>query len=165
MRVGVALGSNLNDRLQLLRAARSCLHALHEQDQPFLSSRIYETEPVDCPSGSPLFLNAAIEMHSSLPPGDLLARLQLIERQLGRPHTHDFHAPRPIDLDLLYCDDLQVCLPNLALPHPRIAARPFVLAPLLDICPERIPPGWKLSFAARLAEFSEEEIPSAIAVF
>lgn len=141
MRIGIALGSNLDDRLALLRSARKRIQSFHEDSGPFLCSRIYETVPADCPPGSPLFLNAALEMSSSLPPLDLLAELQRIERDLGRPRNHGFHTPRTIDLDLLYCDNLAFRLPDLELPHPRIFERSFVLFPLLDICPDRILPG------------------------
>ena len=165
MRVGIALGSNLHERLHLLRAARTQLYALHEDRGPFLCSRIYETEPVDCPPGSPFFLNAAIEIACTLPPLDLLARLQSIEQTLGRPRDHAFHAPRTIDLDILYYDNLHFTLPELTLPHPRISERPFVLCPLADICPERILPGWEKSIAERLAEFSAGDLPKAVACF
>jgi 2-amino-4-hydroxy-6-hydroxymethyldihydropteridine diphosphokinase len=165
MRVGIALGSNLHERLHLLRAARTQLYALHEDRGPFLCSRIYETEPVDCPPGSPFFLNAAIEIACTLPPLDLLARLQSIEQTLGRPRDHAFHAPRTIDLDILYYDNLHFTLPELTLPHPRISERPFVLCPLADICPDRILPGWKNSIAARLAEFPHELLPQAVSDF
>lgn len=141
MRVGIALGSNLGDRPGHLRAARRRLFALHEDRGPFLCSRIYETEPVDCPDDSPPFFNAAIEMSCTLPPLDLLAELQHLERILGRPPDHAFHAPRTIDLDILYYDNLAFELPELTLPHPRIVERAFVLAPLADVAPTRILPG------------------------
>lgn len=165
MRVGIALGSNLHERLQLLQAARSHLYALHEDRGPFLCSRIYETEPLDCPPGSPLFLNAVIEIACTLPPLDLLASLQGIEQKLGRPRDHALHAPRTIDLDILYYDNLHFTLPELTLPHPRISERAFVLCPLADICPDRILPGWKKSIADHLAEFSSESLPQAVANF
>jgi 2-amino-4-hydroxy-6-hydroxymethyldihydropteridine diphosphokinase len=165
MRVGIALGSNLHERLLLLQAARTHLYALHEDRGPFLCSRIYETEPVDCPPGSPCFLNAAIEIACTLPPLDLLIRLQSIEQTLGRQREHAFHAPRTIDLDILYYDNLHFTLPELTLPHPRISERPFVLCPLADICPDRILPDWGKSIAARLAEFPAESLPQAVADF
>jgi 2-amino-4-hydroxy-6-hydroxymethyldihydropteridine diphosphokinase len=165
MRVGIALGSNLHERLHLLQAARTHLYALHEDRGPFLCSRIYETEPVDCPPGSPCFLNAAIEIACTLPPLDLLIRLQSIEQTLGRQREHAFHAPRTIDLDILYYDNLHFTLPELTLPHPRISERPFVLCPLADICPDRILPDWGKSIAARLAEFPAESLPQAVADF
>ena len=165
MRVGIALGSNLHQRLHLLQAARTHLYSLHEDRGPFLCSRIYETEPVDCPPGSPCFLNAAIEIACTLPPLDLLIRLQSIEQTLGRQREHAFHAPRTIDLDILYYDNLHFTLPELTLPHPRISERPFVLCPLADICPDRILPDWGKSIAARLAEFPAESLPQAVADF
>ncbi|MFM8763695.1 MAG: 2-amino-4-hydroxy-6-hydroxymethyldihydropteridine diphosphokinase [Spartobacteria bacterium] len=165
MRVGIALGSNLHERLPLLQAARSHLYLLHEDRGPFLCSRIYETEPLDCPPGSPFFLNAVIEIACTLPPLDLLAGLQRIEQALGRPREHAFHAPRTIDLDILYYDNLHFTLPELTLPHPRISERAFVLCPLADICPDRILPGWKKSIAARLSELPPESLPKPVASF
>ena len=138
MRAGIALGSNLGDRLGQLQEARRRIFALHDGSGPFLCSKIYETDPVDCPDASPPFFNAAIELSTQTPPLDLLADLQLIEIELGRPHDHVFHGPRTIDLDLLYYGDLQVSRSSLILPHPGIFSRYFVLKPLSDICPERV---------------------------
>lgn len=165
MRAGIALGSNLHERLHHLKTARVHLKSLHQDTGPFVCSRIYETEPVDCPPDSPRFLNAVIEISCSTPPLDLLQRLQAIERLMGRPAERAFHAPRTIDLDILYFDNLCFTLPELILPHPRIGERPFVLCPLADVCPDRILPGWNQSVDARLAEFSSEKLPLAVADF
>ena len=165
MRVGIALGSNLDDRLENLRAARRHLFALHEDRGPFLCSRIYETEPVDCPPGSAPFLNAAIELASTLPPLDLLKKLQAIEHLLGRPLNHAHHAPRTIDLDILYYDNLAFTLPELTLPHPRITERAFVLHPLADIAPTRILPGQTQPIAALLEKILPKNRPSPTASF
>ena len=165
MRVGIALGSNLDDRLENLRAARRHLFALHEDRGPFLCSRIYETEPVDCPPGSPAFLNAAIELACTLPPLDLLKKLQRLEQILGRPANHGHHAPRTIDLDILYYDNLAFVLPELTLPHPRITERVFVLTPLADIAPDRILPGQRESVSGLLKKLPTELIPGAVASF
>ncbi len=167
MRIGIALGSNLDDRLALLRSARKRIQSFHEDSGPFLCSRIYETAPADCPPGSPLFLNAALEMCSSLPPLDLLAELQRIEIDLGRPRDHGFHSPRTIDLDLLYCDNLAFRLFDLELPHPRIFERPFVLFPLLDTCPDRILPGKSISIRQQCdhlqaAGLSPQDLPKPL---
>jgi 2-amino-4-hydroxy-6-hydroxymethyldihydropteridine diphosphokinase len=156
MRVGIALGSNLDDRLANLRAARRHLFALHEDRGPFLCSRIYETDPVDCPHGSPAFLNAAIELACTIPPLDLLKKLQRLEQILGRPSNHAHHAPRTIDLDILYYDNLAFTLPELTHPHPRSTERAFVLQPLADIAPTRILPG----HSQPIADFLEK-IPPA----
>ncbi len=165
MRVAVALGSNLDDRLQNLRAARDRLFALHEDRGPFLCSRIFETDPVDCPPDSPPFLNAAIELACTRPPLDLLAELQRIEQLLGRPRDHGFHAPRTIDLDILYYDNLAFRLPELTLPHPRISERAFVLAPLADVAPQKILPGLRESVAALFEKLPAEVHPKPVAVF
>jgi 2-amino-4-hydroxy-6-hydroxymethyldihydropteridine diphosphokinase len=165
MRVGIALGSNLDDRLANLRAARRHLFALHEDRGPFLCSRIYETEPVDCPPGSAPFLNAAIELACTLPPLDLLKKLQAIEQILGRPLNHAHHAPRTIDLDILYYDNLAFTLPELTLPHPRITERAFVLHPLADIAPTRILPGQTQPIAALLEKILLKNRPSPTASF
>lgn len=159
MRAGIALGSNLGDRLHFLREARRFLFALHEDSAPFLCSKIYETEPVDCPENSPRFLNAAIELATPLTPLDLLARLQDIELQLGRPADHAFHGPRTLDLDLLYCDNLQLSLDALTLPHPKIAERLFVLRPLNDICPNRILPGQIAGIRTLCESFQSQATP------
>jgi 2-amino-4-hydroxy-6-hydroxymethyldihydropteridine diphosphokinase len=159
MRVGIALGSNLDERLTLLRSARAHLQNLHEDCGPFLCSRIYETEPFDCPPGSPLFLNAVIEICCTLPPLDLLHRLQRIEELMGRPSGHAHHAPRTIDLDILYYDNLHFTLPELTLPHPRIHERPFVLCPLGDIRPDLILPGRDQTIAALVSAWSPDDIP------
>ncbi len=165
MRVGIALGSNLDDRLENLRAARRHLFALHEDRGPFLCSRIYETDPVDCPPGSPAFLNAAIELACTLPSLDLLKKLQRLEQILGRPANHGHHAPRTIDLDILYYDNLAFTLSELTLPHPRIAERPFVLTPLADIASDRILPGQSKKISVLLEKTSAKSKPAAVADF
>lgn len=165
MRAGVALGSNLDNRLRHLQEARAHLRALHTEGAPFLCSRIYETAPDDCPPDSPAFLNAAIEFTSSLPPLDLLAKLQEIEERLGRPARHAHHAPRTIDLDLLYFDNIVLHLPELELPHPRIAERAFVLQPLADICPTRVLPGTVATVGNLLKALPASSLFRAVATF
>lgn len=160
MRAGIALGSNLGDRLNFLREARRFLFALHDGPGPFLCSKVYETEPVDCPDDSPRFLNAAIELTTALSPLEFMDRLQSIEQRLGRPLDHFFHGPRTLDLDLLYCDNLQLSLNVLTLPHPGIADRLFVLRPLCDICPGRILPGQTAEIRA-LCEALISQAPAA----
>jgi len=140
MRAGIALGSNLGDRLGHLREARRRILALHDGSGPFLCSKIYETAPVDCPAGSLPFLNAAIELSTQTPPLDLFAELQQIEIESGRPTEHEYHGPRTLDLDLLYYGGLQLSHSSLTLPHKRITERFFVLKPLADICPDRVLP-------------------------
>ena len=134
----VSLGSNLGDRAgYLLRAVRGMLDA--GLDVIRLSS-IYETEPVEY-ENQPSFLNMVAELRgSTLPaPEQTLARLLRIEYLLGR--TRDVRmGPRTIDLDLLIFKDQQIETEFLTLPHPRIAARRFVLVPLNELVPNLVHP-------------------------
>ena len=139
-RVGISLGSNLGDRIAHLRDAVARLAAVRSSEHLLLSP-VFETEPVDCPEGSGAFFNAVIEIETDLPPLDLLAATQAIEREMGRPEVRAVNAPRTIDLDLLYYDDLAMRSPGLELPHPRMFQRAFVLKPLAAIRPDLGPAG------------------------
>jgi 2-amino-4-hydroxy-6-hydroxymethyldihydropteridine diphosphokinase len=152
MRVGIALGSNLGDRIAHLRSAAAAVRALGAP--PILTSRIYETAPVDCPPGSPAFLNAAMEIGYSGDLHDLIRSLQAVERAHQRPAEHGRNTPRTVDLDILYADELSLKTPELTLPHPRLMERMFVLRPLCDFAPDRQLPGETETFAARLASLS-----------
>jgi 2-amino-4-hydroxy-6-hydroxymethyldihydropteridine diphosphokinase len=154
MRAGIALGSNLGDRLQLLRQARTCLLASPLLAPPVLISSIYLTSPVNCPAGSEPFLNAVIEAELTGDPAALLRDLRACEEGLGRVEKLERNAPRTIDLDLLYAGDCELQTENLILPHPRISERRFVLAPLAEIRPRLILPGQTKSVAQMLAELS-----------
>ena len=155
MRAGIALGSNLGDRSAILTEAIGHLRDLHE-DGAFLVSSFHETDPVDCPPDSPLFLNAVTELETSLPPLELLQRLQAVELSAGRPRVHGLNQPRTLDLDLLYCDEMTLQLPGLELPHPRITKRLFVLAPLAEIRPELKLSRWLYSCEEYLSRISNK---------
>jgi 2-amino-4-hydroxy-6-hydroxymethyldihydropteridine diphosphokinase len=141
MRTAVALGSNLGDRLENLRAARNAIVGLAKVKSPIVSSATYETEPVDCEPGAAKFLNAVVEFEYQGDPTTLLKQLIRIEEALGRRRDHPKNASRTIDIDLLYCDDRKIDAERLKLPHPRIHKRKFVLQPLLDIRPDLVLPG------------------------
>lgn len=151
MRTGIALGSNLGDRLSLLRAGRDFLRTLHHVPAPLLASAVYETAPVGCPPGSLPFLNAVIEIVTDLAPSDLLLLLSGFEGSLGRPGRRPRNSPRPLDLDILYCGDASIASADLTLPHPRINQRRFVLQPLADIRPDLVLPGQSSTVAQLLA--------------
>ena len=140
MRAGVALGSNLGERLANLRNARKDITALSGVRPPMRSSAIYETEPVGCEKGAGKFLNAAIEFGYAGEAQDLLGELAAIEDLLGRPASHARNVSRTIDLDLLYFGDLEIETAELQLPHPRITEREFVLRPLADITADLVLP-------------------------
>lgn len=157
MRAGIALGTNLGDRLRNLRDARARVLAIPGIGQPVKISGIYETEPVGCEPGTAAFLNAVIEVEwDGGPPQTLLAALREIEREMGRPSRYPRNAPRLIDLDLLYVEGAVASNGELTLPHPRMAERRFVLAPLAEICPELILPGQNGTVADQLARLPEE---------
>jgi 2-amino-4-hydroxy-6-hydroxymethyldihydropteridine diphosphokinase len=139
-RVGISLGSNLGDRIVHLRSAIERLSPVRLSEHLLLSP-VFETEPVDCPEGSGAFYNAVIEIETDLAPLELLAATQAIERALGRPEVRAVNAPRTLDLDLLYYDDLSLEAPGLLLPHPLMFQRAFVLKPLAAIRPDLVPDG------------------------
>jgi 2-amino-4-hydroxy-6-hydroxymethyldihydropteridine diphosphokinase len=155
MRTGIALGSNLGDRLENLRRARSLLSAYHGIEAPILSARVYETEPVDTGPESGPFLNSVIEVTSTLQPFLLLEALQEIESLMGRPSKRPRNAPRTIDLDVLYIGNLVLANAELVIPHPRLHLRRFVLAPLSDIRPDLLLPGQQHAVAELLAQLSD----------
>ncbi|HET9856707.1 MAG TPA: 2-amino-4-hydroxy-6-hydroxymethyldihydropteridine diphosphokinase [Chthoniobacterales bacterium] len=136
MRTGIALGSNLGDRLANLRAARQALVDLASVKPPVLTSPVYETEPVDCEPGAGKFLNAVVEIEYDGDPSELLEQLVRVEESLGRERDHARNVSRKIDIDLLYAGDLSVKNERLQLPHPRMHLRKFVLQPLADIRPD-----------------------------
>jgi len=155
MRTGVALGSNLGDRMANLRGARQAVLDLPDVSPPILASAVYETDPVDCEPGAGKFLNAVIEFDYNGDPRTLLKKLGRIEESLGRRSVHERNVSRNIDLDLLYCDDLRIDDTRLKLPHPRMHLRKFVLQPLHDVRPDLILPGLATTVDQLLAQFDE----------
>lgn len=138
--VWVALGSNLGDSPALVRRALDRLQALSVS--PLIRSSLWRSEPVDCPPGSPLFVNAAASFHPTEgeSPLSLLRRLKAIEADFGRQTKQSLNEPRLLDLDLIAFGAQVIDLPELILPHPRAHLRPFVLGPLAEIAPELILP-------------------------
>lgn len=155
MRCGIALGSNIENRLANIREGAKRVSLLHEPGVPIRVSSIYETTPVDCEPGTKPYLNAVMEINFSGLPVALLDRLQQIEREMGRPSERPRNAPRKIDLDVLYVGDLTLNTPEIVIPHPRLSQRRFVLAPLAEIAPELILPGHSRSVRALLADLND----------
>jgi len=137
----IALGSNLGDSAQILRAALARLQQL--SDRPLLQSALWQTTPVDCPPGSPLFLNAVAGLLPRLAetPESLLAKLQALETEFGRQPKKVPNEARRLDLDLIAFGNEVRHTPKLTLPHPRAHQRRFVLEPLCEIAPGLILPG------------------------
>jgi 2-amino-4-hydroxy-6-hydroxymethyldihydropteridine diphosphokinase len=130
-KVFISLGTNLGDRLANLQAAIS---AMPPEVQVTAGSPIYETPPWGF-SDQPDFLNQVIQAETDLSPQDLLTYLKGLEENLGRTPTFRY-GPRLIDLDILFYDDLVLDTPGLAIPHPRLNGRAFVLVPLADLASE-----------------------------
>jgi 2-amino-4-hydroxy-6-hydroxymethyldihydropteridine diphosphokinase len=155
MRTAVALGSNLDDRLENLRAARRQIIELADVRSPVFSAGIYETEPVDCEPGASKFLNTVIEFDFEGDPLQLLEQLARVEESLGRKRDHPKNVSRRIDIDLLYCGDQQIDNDRLQLPHPRMHLRKFVLQPLSDIRGDLILPNQRKTVRELLPKSDE----------
>lgn len=138
-RAFVALGSNLGDREAHLRAAVAALDATPGL-RVVAGSHVYETDPVG-PGPQGPYLNAVIEVEAGLAPHALLERLLAVEAERGRVRGGVPDQARTLDLDLLLYGGRRVEEPGLRVPHPRLADRPFVLEPLAELAPERVPPG------------------------
>lgn len=151
-RAGIALGSNLGDRHAHLAAAIRRLRLLAVPTTPVLEASFLETPPLNCPPGSPDFLNTVVEIEYAGTPFELLDHLQNIERSSGRIRGAIRNAPRTLDLDLLYFGDLTLSGEALELPHPRLSERRFVLAPLAEIRPDLILPGQRRSIREILSQ-------------
>ncbi|CAM0137239.1 trifunctional dihydropteroate synthetase [Umbelopsis sp. WA50703] len=126
----IALGSNVGTPIQNIEKAlvlveTKCSSTIVD------SSFLYETPPMYF-TEQPPFLNGVIKVFTCLPPDDLLAGLKQVEAELGREPSFR-NAPRPIDLDILFYDDLVYHTETLTIPHPKIQEREFVLWPLCDI--------------------------------
>lgn len=156
-RVGIALGSNLGERLANLQAARQSLRRLTRPGEALVQAPIYQTKPVACPDGSPDFFNTVVEIGYDGSPEELLQLTQAIEISLGRSRHAARHAPRPIDIDVLYFGGAALTIEGLVLPHPRLTQRRFVLQPLADIRPQLILPGDNLTISEHLARLSSNE--------
>jgi 2-amino-4-hydroxy-6-hydroxymethyldihydropteridine diphosphokinase len=129
--VYLGLGSNIGDREQNLRRAIEMLEAPDLRVRR--ASPVYETEPVEY-ARQAWFLNQVVEAEAGLFPLQLLARVGRIERALGRVRGVP-KGPRTIDIDILFFGRAVVRAPKLEIPHPGIAGRRFVLAPLADLAP------------------------------
>ena len=148
----IALGSNLGDSRQIISRAVDRLQEF--SDVLLLKSSLIETAPVDCPPGSPNFVNAVVGIvpHSSETPETLLAKLRELEKEFGRQPKKVMNEARPLDLDLIAFGEETRNTPELVLPHSRAHLRRFVLQPLSEIAPEFVLPGQTKTVATLLAE-------------
>lgn len=134
----IALGANLGDPAAQVEAACGELARLPDT-RLAARSALYLSKPAGY-IDQPDFINAVAQVLTRLSPRALMAALLDIEARHGRDRAFK-NAPRTLDLDLLLYDGLVMHEPGLTLPHPRMAERPFVIAPLAEIAPDVLVPG------------------------
>ena len=161
----VALGSNLGDSPLIIRQAVERLKAF--SDRPLLRSSLWQTTPVDCPPGSPNFINAVIGLvtRADETPETMLRKLKALEREFGRTPKTILNEPRSLDLDLIAFGKQRRDTPELILPHPRAYQRRFVLQPMAEIAPNFILPGQSETISALLTHLISSETVVRLAEF
>jgi 2-amino-4-hydroxy-6-hydroxymethyldihydropteridine diphosphokinase len=150
VRCGIAVGSNVGDRLANLRCGVARLLEVVPRAKLTGVAPLYETAPVDCAPGTQAFLNSVVEIECALSPHELRELTAGVERWMGRPEWRERHAPRTLDLDLLYCGEAAVADEVLVIPHPRLGQRRFVLEPLAAIRADLVLPGQTATVGALL---------------
>jgi 2-amino-4-hydroxy-6-hydroxymethyldihydropteridine diphosphokinase len=156
MEVGLSLGSNMGDRLAHLKNAKAIIlgsPGIVSADQ----SPVYETEPVDVPPEFQAlnFLNAILIVKTLIPLSQLMRTFQFMEQKIGRVPNTVINSPRPMDIDIIYADGLQVREQHIVIPHPQWAQRRFVVQPLCDVRPDLVIPGQIGTVADVLAGLSD----------
>ena len=139
----VALGANLGDASAALRQAMDALDALPEV-HVLRRSSLYRSAPVQ--SSGPDYVNAVVQISTTLSAPDLLLQLQALEVAAGRERPYH-NAPRTLDLDILTYGQARIDSAQLTLPHPRMLQRAFVLLPLAEIAPELVSAAARRSIA------------------
>lgn len=142
MEIGLSLGANLGNRLAQLQEAKKMI--LSNDEISFMAqSPVYETEPVDVPSADQKmnFLNAVLIIKASIPLPEIMSLFKSIEMKLDRAPDSRRNARRPIDIDIIYADKLQISGAGVSVPHPRWFGRRFVVQPLNDVRPDLVVPG------------------------
>jgi len=140
--VFIGIGSNIGNKEENIRKA---IGLIKEKCKILRISSLYETEPIGFKKQD-WFLNCAIEIETEFEPLELLNFLQSIEKKMGRVKTIK-NGPRIIDLDILFYDNKIINEKGLAVPHPRLHERLFVLEPLKEICSDFVHPVLKKSIS------------------
>jgi 2-amino-4-hydroxy-6-hydroxymethyldihydropteridine diphosphokinase len=153
----IALGSNVGDSQGIVSRAMERLELL--SSKPLLKSSLWQTSPVDCPPGSPPFVNAVIGLApcSGETPESLLEKLLALEKEFGRKPKVVLNEPRRLDLDLITFGQVIRATKRLMLPHPRAHERRFVLQPLAEFAPKLVLPGQRKTVADLLASLDTGE--------
>ena len=154
----ISLGSNLGNPVANVQ---NSFHQLQKISvAPILKSSLWRSTPVDCPPGSPDFINAAVALEplGNQTPQSLLKKLQALEIQFGRQPKEVMNERRPLDLDLITFKNVIRDSECLTLPHPRWHQRRFVLEPLSEFAPDAILPGQTRSVIQLLSELDTTEV-------
>lgn len=154
----VALGSNLGDSVQIIEAAIERLAEVSEG--AILRASLWKSTPVDCPPGSPEFVNTVVALKPlrGETAEHFLEFLQALEKEFGRRPKQVLNESRPLDLDLINFRSEILNTPRLILPHPRAHLRRFVLQPLAEILPEEKLPGQEKKNSELLKDLNSPEV-------
>ena len=151
--VYLALGSNMGNRLANLKAV---ITNLTPQMTVKKKSSVYETPPWGFEDQA-TFLNQVVMVETYLEPEALLPHLKRLETALGRVPSFE-NGPRLIDIDILFFDDVIIDTASVAIPHPRLHKRAFVLVPLAEIAPDLFHPVLRRSVSDLLGDVDRSEI-------
>lgn len=149
----LCLGTNMGDRTRHLEDA---IDSLPPSVSDIQRSSIYETIPIGYTEQKE-FLNQVLKAETELSPFELLNHVKIIETKMGRTPTFRF-GPRPIDVDILFYDDLVLDTPKLTIPHPRMPDRAFALVPMVEIAPDWIHPVFQKTVHEMLEAISQEGV-------
>src|ERR1039457_5562132 len=158
----VALGSNLGDSWQIILDVTRRLQGF--SDEPILRSSLWRTAPLDCPPGSPKFLNGVLGRvpNKGGTPESPFKKISVLEKEFGRQPKKVLNEPRPLDLDLIAFGNQVRNSPELILPHPRAHLRRFVLQPLSELAPDLVLPGQTKTVSQLLADLPAGEVVTRI---
>jgi 2-amino-4-hydroxy-6-hydroxymethyldihydropteridine diphosphokinase len=151
----ISIGSNIGDKIQNCRRGVEGL-AAGGKTKLIKHSRFYRTSPVDY-EDQDWFVNAVVEVATSLRPQALLNEIKRIQAGAGRKTEPIRFGPRVLDLDIIFYDDAVIKSPGLEIPHPRMHKRRFVLQPMCDIDPFIIHPVFKKNLRKLLDEIEDTE--------
>ena len=155
--VYLSLGSNLGDRVGFVQQATSLLSA-HPEINIVSTSSFYESEPWQMESEN-WFVNAVVQISTTLSPEALLDECQRIETQLGRPNDRSAsYTDRTIDIDIIFYDSLLMNNERLTIPHKHFHKRVFMLVPMLEIADNFVHPFFGKTVESLYDEIEEPEM-------